>query len=79
MSTLKLVNLQHPSSTNVNVTLDTNGGIQGITLTSTPFYRNSPNVTSNVVIGANYNEMSIGPITINDTITANVVGEWVIL
>jgi hypothetical protein len=51
-----------------------NGGILPgpITATVTPFFRNTPNITANYTITTVYNEMSIGPITINNGITVTV-------
>jgi hypothetical protein len=40
---------------------------------------NSKNITSNIVLSADYNYASIGPITIDDGVTVNVVGEWTII
>lgn len=49
------------------------------TLFLTPFYRNTPNVTSDYTIGTDYNEMSVGPITLGANVTVNVAGEWIII
>jgi hypothetical protein len=43
-----------------------------ITLTTKPFFRNVPTIASNYTVTTSYNEMSIGPITINNGITVTV-------
>jgi hypothetical protein len=52
-----------------------------ITLTNQPFFRNTPSIISNYTITTNYNEMSIGPITINSgiTVTVNSGATWTIV
>ena len=47
----------------------------------TPFYRNVPNINTNYTIGTAFNEMSIGPITINTgiTVTVNSGATWTIV
>jgi hypothetical protein len=47
---------------------------------TTGIIKNSANTLSeNVIIPANANAMSIGPITIQPGITVDVVGNWVIM
>jgi hypothetical protein len=52
-----------------------------LTLGVQPFFRNPPNITSNYVITNAYNEMSIGPMTINTgvTVTVELGGSWTIV
>jgi hypothetical protein len=47
----------------------------------TPFYRNVPNINTNYTIGTAFNEMSIGPITINTgiTVTVNSGATWTVV
>jgi hypothetical protein len=76
MSTAKVVNIQHPSSGNINMMTDSTGSI---TLPVVPFIRNIPTITTDYTISTTYNEMSVGPIEIANNITVNVAGEWVIV
>lgn len=74
---------------NPATTLDVNGDITGaqvlasaqVTLTSVPFVRNVSTVAANYTITSSYNEMSVGPITINSgiTVTINSGGTWAII
>ena len=52
-----------------------------ISVTSSPFYRNSSTISNNYTITTDYNEMSIGPITINNgiTVTVNSGATWTVL
>jgi hypothetical protein len=52
-----------------------------ITANTQPFFRNLPNITSNYTITNAYNEMSIGPMTINTgvTVTVDLGGSWTIV
>jgi hypothetical protein len=52
-----------------------------VTLATVPNYRNSTTIASNYTITATYNEMSIGPITINSgvTVTVDTNANWVIV
>jgi hypothetical protein len=52
-----------------------------ITATTQPFFRNIPTISADYTITSTYNEMSIGPITINSGIivTINSGGTWVII
>jgi hypothetical protein len=47
----------------------------------TPFYRNVPNINTNYTIGTAFNEMSVGPITINTgiTVTVNSGATWTVV
>ena len=49
-------------------------------LDTVPFYRNTATVASNYTITTSYNEMSIGPITINNgvTVTVDSGARWVV-
>ena len=59
------------------------GGILAgpITASVEPFFRNPPNITINHTITTAYNEMSIGPMTINSgiTVTVNSGASWTIV
>ena len=46
-----------------------------------PFYRNTKSVSANYIVTSTYNEMTIGPITINNgvTVTVNTGGVWKII
>jgi len=76
------------------ITISGNGGIVGDaafqgnvtatgthTLTKVPNYRNTPNISGNYIVTTSYNELSVGPITINDGITVQVEdgANWVIV
>jgi len=52
-----------------------------VSVRNTPFYRNTSTISSNYTITSAYNEMSIGPITINEgiTVTVNSGGTWTII
>lgn len=43
-----------------------------VTLTGQPFFRNLPTIANNYTVTTTYNELSIGPITINTGITVTV-------
>lgn len=59
--------------TNVdNVTVSSLTSVNQITLTGSPFVRNVPTVSANYTISPTYNEMSVGPITINNGVTVTV-------
>lgn len=65
-----------------NVTANGSMTSNGIyTLALVPNYRNCPNIASNYTISNTYNELSIGPININDgvTVTVNDNANWVIV
>ena len=51
------------------------------TLTAVPNYRNTPNISANYTVNTTYNELSVGPITINDGVTVDVSNgaNWVIV
>lgn len=44
-----------------------------------PFYRNSSTVTGDYTVGSTFNEMSIGPVTIQSGVTVTVNGNWSIV
>ena len=52
-----------------------------LTLTTTPFFRNTPTIASNYTVTTSYNEMSIGPITVNSgvTVTVNSGATWTVV
>jgi hypothetical protein len=52
-----------------------------VTLTTVPFFRNTPTIASNYTVTTTYNEMSIGPITINSgiTVTVNSGATWTVV
>lgn len=51
------------------------------TLVQVPNYRNTPNISANYTITGAYNELTIGPININDGVTVTVENgaNWVIV
>ena len=55
-----------------NVTVSSLNSVNQVTLTGSPFVRNVPTIASNYTISPTYNEMSIGPLTINTGITVTV-------
>ena len=70
--------------TNPTSNLDVNGTISAtdtITLTTKPFFRNVPTIASNYTVTTTYNEMSVGPITINSgvTVTVNSGATWTVI
>ena len=66
------------NKTNPSSALDVNGTI---TASSVPFFRTGTVVSSNYTITSSYNEMSVGPVTINAgvTVTINSGARWVII
>jgi hypothetical protein len=52
-----------------------------MTLTNTPFFRNIPTIAADYTVTTTYNEMSIGPITINSgiTVTVNSGATWTVI
>jgi len=52
-----------------------------ITVTTQPFFRNIPTISANYTVTTAYNEMSIGPITINSgvVVTVNSGATWTIV
>ena len=70
------------------ITINGNGTLTGDvsvtgthTLVQVPNYRNTPNIASNYTVNTTYNELSVGPITINDGITVDISNgaNWVIV
>ena len=51
------------------------------TLVQVPNYRNTPNISSNYTVTTAYNELSVGPINIQDGVTVEVAdgANWVIV
>jgi hypothetical protein len=64
-----------------NVTATTITATDSITLTTKPFFRNIPTIAADYTVTTNYNEMSIGPITINNgiTVTVNSGATWTVV
>lgn len=52
-----------------------------ITLSTSPFVRNIPTISSNYTVTSTYNEMSVGPITVGAgvTVTVNSGATWTIV
>lgn len=67
------INKNNPTSA-----LDVNGTI---TASSVPFFRTGPTIAANYTITSSFNEMSVGPITINSgvTVTVNSGATWVVI
>jgi hypothetical protein len=63
-------------NTSITGTVTANGPM---TLSQSPFYRNVTTIASNYTIATTHNEMSAGPITINNGITVTVNGDWSIV
>lgn len=51
------------------------------TLTKVPNYRNTPNIAGNYIVTTSFNELSVGPITINDGVSVTIEdgANWVIV
>jgi uncharacterized protein YcfJ len=64
-----------------NVTATTITATDSITLTIKPFFRNIPTIAADYSVTTDYNEMSIGPITINNgiTVTVNSGATWTVV
>ena len=64
-----------------NVTATTITTTDSITLTTKPFFRNIPTISADYIVTTDYNEMSIGPITINSgiTVTVNSGATWTVV
>jgi hypothetical protein len=64
-----------------NVTATTITATDSITLTTKPFFRNIPTISADYIVTTDYNEMSIGPITINSgiTVTVNSGATWTVV
>jgi len=64
-----------------NVTATTITATDSITLTTKPFFRNIPTISADYTVTTDYNEMSIGPITINNgiTVTVNSGATWTVV
>lgn len=63
------------------VTASTITATDSITLTTKPFFRNVPTIAADYTVTTDYNEMSIGPITINSgiTVTVNSGATWTVV
>ena len=69
------VKLQVQGDANISGVLTvSNGFVSGapVTLTGQPFFRNQPFISTDYSIGTSFNEMSIGPITVNSGVTVTV-------
>ena len=64
-----------------NVTATTITTTDSITLTTKPFFRNVPTIAADYTVTTSYNEMSIGPITVNSgiTVTVNSGATWTVV
>jgi len=64
-----------------NVTATTITATDSITLTTKPFFRNIPTIAADYTVTTDYNDMSIGPITINSgiTVTVNSGATWTVV
>ena len=64
-----------------NVTATTVTATDSITLTTKPFFRNIPTISADYIVTTDYNEMSIGPITVNSgiTVTVNSGATWTVV
>ena len=64
-----------------NVTATTITATDSITLTTKPFFRNIPTIAADYTVTTSYNEMSIGPITVNSgiTVTVNSGATWTVV
>lgn len=75
----------YDSTGTTDVVIDTSGNLLvnngSITLGTTPFFRNVPTIASNYTVTTSYNEMSVGPITINSgvTVTVNSGATWTVV
>lgn len=86
MSTLKVTNIKHTSSVDPSIILTSSGDtgigsanpaskldVSGeITLSSSPFLRNIPSISADYTVTTSFNEMSVGPITINTGVAVTV-------
>jgi hypothetical protein len=81
MSTLKLVNLQHPSNPNAAISLDAAGISSDLELTTLPFFGGTPTINVDVTVSNTYNFMTPGPITVanNRTVTVANGATWTVL
>lgn len=81
MSTLKLVNLQHPSNPNAAISLDAAGISSDLELTTLPFFGGTPTINVDVTVSNTYNYMTPGPITVanNRTVTVANGATWTVL
>lgn len=81
MSTLKLVNIQHPSAANATLTLDATGISSDIELTTLPFFGGTPLINVDVTVSNTYNFMTPGPVTVanNRTVTVSNNAVWTVV
>lgn len=82
-TTNPLVSLQVSGNVSVSGIVSTGGVIStsSVTLTQSPFFRNTPTISTDYTVTTQFNEMSIGPITINNgvTVTVNSGATWTIV
>lgn len=81
MSTLKLVNLQHPSNPNAAISLDATGISSDLELTTYPFFGGRPFIGADYIVSNTYNYMTPGPVTVNTGVTLTVAdgATWTVL
>lgn len=81
MSTLKLVNLQHPQNPNAAISLDSAGISSDLELTTLPFFGGTPLINVDVTVSNTYNFMTPGPVTVanNRTVTVSNNAVWTVL
>lgn len=72
MSTLKVINLQHPSNPNPAISLDATGISTDIELTTAPFIGGTPTITSDYTVSNTFNYITPGPVTVNTNVTLTV-------
>jgi hypothetical protein len=84
-TTATISNLTGPISGYLNSNLvSTVGGListSQVTITQTPFFRNTPTISADYNVTTTYNEMSIGPVAINAgvTVTVNSGATWTVI
>jgi hypothetical protein len=81
MSTLKVINLQHPANPNAAISLDAAGISSEIDLTTIPMFGGVPWINANYTVANTYNYITPGPVTVNTGITVTVSNNafWTVL
>lgn len=66
---------------NANLNVGAVSASSPITLTSSPFIRTSPTITSDYTVTSQFNELSVGPVTINTGVTVTILtgATWVVV
>ena len=72
MSTLKVINLQHPSNPNPAISLDAAGISTDLELTTQPFIGGTPFIGADYTVSNTFNYMTPGPVTVNTGVTLTV-------